>query len=72
MLETEIKLNSKYEFSNGLHFFNGLVFNEIGIVNTTSVNAPTFSKIEKDNQKLDIEKNIIEVWVQIINFVKTV
>jgi hypothetical protein len=48
VLETEIKLNSKYEFSNALHFFNGLVFNEIGIVNTTSVNAPTFSKIEKD------------------------
>ena len=48
VLETEIKLNSKYEFSNTLHFFNGLVFNEIGIVNTTSVNAPTFSKIEKE------------------------
>jgi hypothetical protein len=48
VLETEIKLNSKYEFSNALHFFNGLVFNEIGIVNTTAVNAPTFSKIEKD------------------------
>jgi hypothetical protein len=48
VLETEIKLNSKYEFSNALHFFNGLVFNEIGIVNKTSVNAPTFSKTEKD------------------------
>jgi hypothetical protein len=48
VLETEVKLNSKYEFSNGLHFFNGLVFNEIGIVNTTSVNAPTFFKIEKE------------------------
>lgn len=48
VLETEIKLNSKYEFSDVLHFSNGLVFNEIGIVNRTSVNAPTFSKIEKD------------------------
>ena len=48
VLETEIKLNSKYEFSGALHFFNGLVFNEIGVVNKTAVNAPTFSKIEKD------------------------
>jgi hypothetical protein len=48
VLETEIKLNSKYEFSGALHFFNGLVFNEIGVVNTTAVNAPTFSILEKD------------------------
>jgi hypothetical protein len=48
VLETEVKLNSKYEFSDILYFSNGLIFNEIGIVNTTTVNAPTFSKIEKD------------------------
>lgn len=48
VLETEIKLNSKYEFSDFLYFSNGLVFNEIGIRNTTTVNAPTFSKTEKN------------------------
>ncbi|PQJ69696.1 TonB-dependent receptor [Polaribacter butkevichii] len=47
VLETEIKLNSKYEFSDVLFFTNGLVFNEIGIRNTTTVNAPTFSTTEK-------------------------
>jgi hypothetical protein len=48
VLETEIKLNSKYEFSDVLHFSNGIVFNEIGIRNTTTVNAPTFSKTVKN------------------------
>jgi hypothetical protein len=48
VLETEFKLNSKYEFSDVLHFSNGFVFNEIGVKNTTTVNAPTFSKIEKN------------------------
>ena len=47
VLETEIKLNSKYEFSDAFHFTNGLVFNEIGIRNTTTVNAPIFSTTEK-------------------------
>jgi len=48
VLETELKLNSKYEISNILHLTNGLVFNEIGVKNTTTVNAPTFSKTVKD------------------------
>lgn len=48
VLETEVKLDSKYEFSTILHFLNGLVFNEIGIRNTTTVNAPTFSKTVKN------------------------
>ena len=48
VLETEIKLNSKYEFSDVLHITNGIVFNEIGIKNTTTVNAPTFSKTIKN------------------------
>jgi hypothetical protein len=48
VLETEIKLNSKYEFSDVLYLNNGLVFNEIGIRNTTTVNAPTFSKTVKN------------------------
>lgn len=48
VLETEIKLDSKYEFSDVFHFKNGLVFNEIGIRNTTTVNAPTFSTTVKD------------------------
>lgn len=48
VLETEIKLDAKYEFSDVFYFKNGLVFNEIGIRNTTTVNAPTFSKTVKD------------------------
>jgi hypothetical protein len=48
VLETELKLSSKYEFTDILYFSNGLVFNEIGVVNKTTVNAPTFSKIEKN------------------------
>jgi len=48
VLETAITLNSKYEFSDVFNFSNGLVFNEIGIRNTTTVNAPTFSKTIKD------------------------
>ncbi|MGJ8743285.1 TonB-dependent receptor [Polaribacter sp.] len=44
VLETEIKLISTYDLSNNLHFYNGLDFNEIGIRNTTTVNAPTYSK----------------------------
>ncbi|WP_317197679.1 TonB-dependent receptor [Polaribacter reichenbachii] len=48
VLETEIKLDSKYEFSDIFHFKNGLVFNEIGIRNTTTVNAPTFSTTVKN------------------------
>ncbi|MFT7442302.1 MAG: hypothetical protein ACI9Q3_000669 [Maribacter sp.] len=48
VLETEVKLNSTYQFTDVLHFTNGLVFNEIGITNTTTVNAPTFSKKVKN------------------------
>ena len=48
VLETEIKLDTKYEFTDVLHFKNGVVFNEIGIRNTTTVNAPTFSKTVKN------------------------
>ncbi|QOD59799.1 carboxypeptidase-like regulatory domain-containing protein [Polaribacter haliotis] len=48
VLETEFKVSSKYEFSDTFHFLNGIVFNEIGIRNTTTVNAPTFSKTEKN------------------------
>ncbi|TMM30386.1 hypothetical protein FDT66_06385 [Polaribacter aestuariivivens] len=48
VLETEFKVASKYEFSDTFHFLNGLVFNEIGVRNTTTVNAPTFSKTVKN------------------------
>jgi hypothetical protein len=48
VLETEIKLNSNYAFSDAFHFYNGIVFNEIGIRNTTTVNAPTFSTTDKN------------------------
>lgn len=48
VLETEIKLNSTYELSTNLHLLNGLVFNEIGVRNTTTVNAPTYTKTVKN------------------------
>jgi hypothetical protein len=44
VLETAVKVHTKYEFSEALFFSNGFVFNEIGIKNTTTVNAPIFSK----------------------------
>ncbi len=48
VLETEIKLLTKYRFSNLFNFTNGAVFNEIGVANKTTVNAPTFTKSVKD------------------------
>ncbi|EAR13612.1 putative outer membrane protein, probably involved in nutrient binding [Polaribacter irgensii 23-P] len=44
VLETAIRMHAKYELSEAFFFSNGFVFNEIGIKNTTTVNAPTFSK----------------------------
>ena len=48
VLETEIKLLTKYQFSDILNFTNGAVFNEIGIANKTTVNAPSYTKSVKD------------------------
>ena len=48
VLETEVKLLTKYQFSDVLNFTNGAVFNEIGVANKTTVNAPSFTKSVKD------------------------
>ncbi len=47
VLETQINFLTQYDFSKYLQLNNGLVFNEIGVRNTTTVNAPTFSTTEK-------------------------
>lgn len=48
VLETEIKLQSNYRLSDALNITNGAVFNEIGVSNKTTVNAPTYSKSVKN------------------------
>lgn len=48
VLESEVKLLTKYHLSDTYKFTNGFVFNEIGIANKTTVNAPTFTKSVKD------------------------
>jgi hypothetical protein len=48
VLETAVTINTKYKFTNNLYFLNGVVVNEIGIKNSTSVNAPVFSKTIKN------------------------
>ncbi|QVY64557.1 TonB-dependent receptor [Polaribacter sp. Q13] len=48
VLETAIKLNTKYEFSDILNLTNGLVFNQIEVKNSITVNAPTFINTEQN------------------------
>lgn len=48
VLETEFKINSVYELSDNMLFTNGVIFNEIGVRNTTTVNAPSFSTTVKE------------------------
>lgn len=48
VLETAVRVHSKYELSSVFFFTNGFVFNEIGVKNKTTVNAPTFSKTIKN------------------------
>lgn len=48
VLETEFKIHSTYNFNNSINLYNGLVFNEIGVRNTTTVNAPNFTTTKKD------------------------
>ena len=48
VLETEFKVNTTYEFSNYFAFTNGFIFNEIGVKNTTTVNAPSFTTTLKE------------------------
>lgn len=48
VLETGIKINTKYRFHKYLSFLNGYQFNEIGILNQTTVNLPSYEKTKKD------------------------
>ncbi|MEB8329955.1 TonB-dependent receptor [Flavobacteriaceae bacterium KMM 6897] len=42
VLETAVKLNTQYEFSNTLSLLNGYAFTEVGIINFTNVTQPAF------------------------------
>ncbi|MDN3666349.1 TonB-dependent receptor domain-containing protein [Algibacter miyuki] len=48
VLETGFKLNTKYKINKYLHFLNGYQFSEIGILNETTVSAPSYEKTKKD------------------------
>ncbi|WP_394420515.1 TonB-dependent receptor [Tenacibaculum mesophilum] len=48
VLESEIRLITNHHFSDVFQLTNGAVFNEIGVSNKTTVNAPTFSKSVKE------------------------
>ncbi len=43
VLETAVKLNTNYRFSDPLHWLNGYEFNEVGITNFTDVTLPPFN-----------------------------
>jgi hypothetical protein len=42
VLETALKLNTIYQFSNTLSWLNGYAFSEVGIINFTNVTQPAF------------------------------
>ena len=48
VLETAIQFNTFYTFSKELKLSNGYVFNEIGVRNSTTVNAPSFETTNKE------------------------
>lgn len=48
VLESEIRFIANHHFSDVFQLTNGAVFNEIGVANKTTVNAPTFSKSVKE------------------------
>ncbi|TDU40324.1 TonB-dependent receptor-like protein [Gelidibacter sediminis] len=48
VLETGVKIKTNYKFSNHLNFLNGYQFSEIGVLNGTTVNAPSYVTIKKD------------------------
>ena len=47
VLETAIKLHTKYEFSDILKLTNGLVFNKIEVNNSLTVHTPSFNNTDK-------------------------
>ncbi|AXO80192.1 TonB-dependent receptor [Olleya aquimaris] len=48
VLETSIQVKTNYSFTPFLIFLNGYQFNEIGILNETTVTAPSYSRTKKD------------------------
>ncbi|WP_428740938.1 TonB-dependent receptor [Tenacibaculum sp.] len=48
VLETEIKFTTNHLLSDAMTLTNGAVFNEIGVANKTTVNAPTYTKSVKE------------------------
>ena len=42
VLETAVKLNTRYEFSENISMLNGYAFTEVGIINFTNVTQPAF------------------------------
>lgn len=48
VLETSIQVKTNYSFTPFLNFLNGYQFNEIGILNETTVTAPSYSRTKKD------------------------
>ena len=48
VLETQFMFNTTYHFTKNIYVTNGFVFNETGIRNKTTVNAPTYKKNEKN------------------------
>lgn len=44
VVESGLKLNTNYQFSNNLQWTNGYQFNETGIINRTNVTQPPYNK----------------------------
>jgi len=48
VLETGVKMNTKLKLNANLDLLNGYQFSEIGILNQTTVSAPSYEKTKKD------------------------
>lgn len=48
VLETGIKLKANYNINSNLSLVNGYQFTEVGILNGTTVNAPSYSRAKRD------------------------
>ncbi|WOD42946.1 TonB-dependent receptor [Hwangdonia lutea] len=48
VLETGVKLKTDFKINDNLNLLNGYQFSEIGILNETTVSAPSYDKTKKD------------------------
>ncbi|WP_100612164.1 TonB-dependent receptor [Confluentibacter lentus] len=48
VLETGVKMNTRLKLNTHLNLLNGYQFSEIGILNQTTVSAPSYEKTKKD------------------------